>query len=485
MSRRLLAAFTGFGFALYGLAVLAVAAPAAQAAPTSSPELIPFVGNFKVTATWGSPSGGYHPAATPAIDTAMPVGTAVYAAGNGTVSLASVDNRNCDPDTYPGGVQGCINDGYVGTRLYLTHPNGTSSRYLHLSGFAAGIHVGTTVAAGQLIAYSGNTGTSTGPHLHYEERNSGGAYQTVDTWTGCNGTTPVTYSSMQNRAGQFINNTGYGCVGGVLDTDGDGIPDSSDACPTEAGPASTRGCGSNGDMCWLYDHAPTGTNTTEVHCRSGASEYQTTNLAVGVPEGFHDRGQHLTGMGNSELGGSGYRVNATTAPTVSGPLEVGRTLQASAGTFEPGPVTRTYQWLANGTAIPGASGPAFALRPQDIGARLSVRVTASRLGFESAVSSSLATAPVLVGTIAESSAPRILGRSRVGKTLKLDRGTWLPADVTVAIHWLRGTKVLSATGMKLKLRKRDRGHKITARITLSHLGYSTTVVTTGPTGKVK
>ena len=40
--------------------------------------------------------------------------------------------------------------------------------YGHLSRFAPGIHPGTRVHQGQVVAYSGNTGMSTGPHLHYE-----------------------------------------------------------------------------------------------------------------------------------------------------------------------------------------------------------------------------------------------------------------------------------------------------------------------------
>jgi murein DD-endopeptidase MepM/ murein hydrolase activator NlpD len=86
------------------------------------------------------------------VDFPTSVGTPVYATGAGTVSFAG-DRA-----------------GY-GRVLEVDHSLvGRRTRYAHLSRFAEGIRPGQRVHRGQLIGYSGNTGLSTAPHLHYEVR---------------------------------------------------------------------------------------------------------------------------------------------------------------------------------------------------------------------------------------------------------------------------------------------------------------------------
>ena len=88
------------------------------------------------------------------IDFAVPTGTPVMAAGSGAVTFAA----------YTRG---------FGNLVVVTHTNGYSTAYGHLSRFAAGVKKGARVRQGQLVAYSGSTGMSTGPHLHYEVRVNG------------------------------------------------------------------------------------------------------------------------------------------------------------------------------------------------------------------------------------------------------------------------------------------------------------------------
>ena len=81
------------------------------------------------------------------VDWSTPTGTAVYASCGGTVVKAGWGS------------------GY-GYCVYINHPDGRQTRYGHLSKVL--VSAGQTVSQGQKIALSGNTGVSTGPHLHFE-----------------------------------------------------------------------------------------------------------------------------------------------------------------------------------------------------------------------------------------------------------------------------------------------------------------------------
>jgi len=88
------------------------------------------------------------------VDFAAPIGTPVYAAGDGVVQRA---NRFSSYGNY----------------MKIKHNETYSTAYAHLNGFAKGVRPGTRVKQGQVVAYVGNTGRSTGPHLHYEVHKNG------------------------------------------------------------------------------------------------------------------------------------------------------------------------------------------------------------------------------------------------------------------------------------------------------------------------
>lgn len=81
------------------------------------------------------------------VDWAVPVGTAVFASCGGTVAKAGWGSGY----------------GYV---VYINHEDGRQTRYGHLSKVL--VKAGQTVKQGERIALSGNTGVSTGPHVHFE-----------------------------------------------------------------------------------------------------------------------------------------------------------------------------------------------------------------------------------------------------------------------------------------------------------------------------
>jgi murein DD-endopeptidase MepM/ murein hydrolase activator NlpD len=68
-------------------------------------------------------------------------------------------------------IQGWL--GGYGNFVLINHGNTYSTAYGHLSRFAPGLHQGSHVRQGQVVAYSGATGLATGPHLHYEIRING------------------------------------------------------------------------------------------------------------------------------------------------------------------------------------------------------------------------------------------------------------------------------------------------------------------------
>jgi murein DD-endopeptidase MepM/ murein hydrolase activator NlpD len=97
---------------------------------------------------WGRPHGG--------IDFAIDVGEPIYAVFDGVIRVAQV------------------NGGY-GKMVLIRHYNNLETLYGHLNEIK--VKVGQIVKAGDVIGYSGNTGFSTGPHLHFECRC---LYQTFD-----------------------------------------------------------------------------------------------------------------------------------------------------------------------------------------------------------------------------------------------------------------------------------------------------------------
>ena len=83
------------------------------------------------------------------VDWAAPIGTPIYAAGNGVVIKAGWD-------------------GGYGRRVEVQHANGYVTAYNHMSSFGRAIVEGAHVVQGQTVGYLGDSGLATGPHLHYE-----------------------------------------------------------------------------------------------------------------------------------------------------------------------------------------------------------------------------------------------------------------------------------------------------------------------------
>ena len=113
------------------------------------------------------------------LDIALPLGNAVYASDTGTVSYA-----------------GWNSTGY-GYLVVVNHGRGISTYYAHLSDNY--VYVGQVVRQGDVIAATGNTGNSSGPHIHFEIRVDNGRRGSIRCGRDICADTPWSLSRGRNR----------------------------------------------------------------------------------------------------------------------------------------------------------------------------------------------------------------------------------------------------------------------------------------------
>ncbi|MDG1393169.1 MAG: peptidoglycan-binding protein [Ilumatobacter sp.] len=144
-------------------------------------ERFPIQGQCYFGNTWHAPRGGGR--LHVGVDIIAAEGKLLYAVVDGTISKQYWDQ--------PGALSG--------NGLRVAQDDGTYFTYLHMSGFAPGIEVGTKVQAGDVIGFVGNTGSSSTAHLHFEIHPGGGAavnpYPYIKAIDDCGNTTPQYQSS--------------------------------------------------------------------------------------------------------------------------------------------------------------------------------------------------------------------------------------------------------------------------------------------------
>ncbi|NVN96933.1 peptidoglycan DD-metalloendopeptidase family protein [Candidatus Nomurabacteria bacterium] len=142
-----------------------------------NPKLIPKEGSgvlswplssVLITSPYGSRWGKFHYG----LDFRAKVGTNVYAMASGTVEGTGDTDIACKGASF-------------GKWVFIRYENGLSSTYGHLSSIKA--TVGEKIKAGDIVALSGNTGSSTGPHLHVAVYASGGVKVDTVPSKACNG----------------------------------------------------------------------------------------------------------------------------------------------------------------------------------------------------------------------------------------------------------------------------------------------------------
>ncbi|MCF7202488.1 M23 family metallopeptidase [Pseudomonas oligotrophica] len=111
-------------------------------------------GPFRISQGAGGDYSHNTPKGRYAVDIAMPVGTPIIAARAGTVLKVRDGQGGRFPDP-------------AGNHVRIVHDDGTHGAYLHLQRGSVAVRPGMRVGKGELLGKSGNTGRSTGPHLHF------------------------------------------------------------------------------------------------------------------------------------------------------------------------------------------------------------------------------------------------------------------------------------------------------------------------------
>ncbi|MFF7980322.1 M23 family metallopeptidase [Streptomyces sp. NPDC007901] len=145
-----------------GVAAVVGSGVASAATPGAAAWVDP-VKKYTLSATFNQ-AGGMWAAKHSGQDFAVPSGTDVVAAHGGTVVKAGGNGAGDGPA--------------YGNAVVIRHGNGKYSQYAHLS--RIDVRIGQIVKTGQHIARSGNTGNSSGPHLHFEIRTTPNYGSAVD-----------------------------------------------------------------------------------------------------------------------------------------------------------------------------------------------------------------------------------------------------------------------------------------------------------------
>ncbi|TCI99778.1 M4 family metallopeptidase [Aeromicrobium sp. IC_218] len=178
----------------------------------------------------------------------------------------------------------------------------------------------------------------------------------------------------------------------------------------------------------------------------------------------------------------GGRLSAGTT-AVQGTPRVGSRLTATPRAWGPGPVALSYQWLRGSTPIAGARQRTYAPTTRDVGAQLRVRVTGTKAGYVTRTVVSGATGRVQGVLVAKS--PAVKGTAKVGSRLRASV-RWTPRSTRSTYQWLRNGRVIKgATRSTYRLVAKDRGRRISVRITGRAKDHVTRTVTIRVTGKIR
>ena len=173
----------------------------------------------------------------------------------------------------------------------------------------------------------------------------------------------------------------------------------------------------------------------------------------------------------------------TPTPTILGTPKVGLPLVAVPGAWDLG-TTLSYQWLADGDAIDGATSLTYVPGVGQLGSRLAVRVASTKQDTETVVRTSDLTDAIAKGDLTDTPLPAITGTPRVGVPLQAVPGTW-DDGVDLGYQWFAdGDAISGATASTYVPGPNRVGAVITVAVTGVKTGYQTVVRTSAATSAV-
>lgn len=232
---------------------------------------------------------------------------------------------------------------------------------------------------------------------------------------------------------------------------------------------------------YRWERRAPGAGTTASTVTTPATAYAPT---AKLPDGTWEWRVVALDAAGQQLGVSPWRTftvrgapRATTEPSIAGTGQVGSVLTSTAPEWDLTGVTDYYQWLRNGSAIPGATATSYEVTTADVGRTLSLRVTGRRPGYDDAVTTSNPIAGVSGPAPSTSQPPSVSGSGKVGSTLTGTAPSWNEPGVTMTYRWLRdGSPISNATSLTYVVGTADLGKDLSLQVVGKKSGYADATV---------